>query len=342
MKRAWICRLAAGLLALTLCGCSGTTGDGTHYAPDAEHRLVLYTSHKDVVWLPIVTEFENRTGIFVEVVTGGTNELLARIQQEAEAPRADVMFGGGVESLESYADYFTPYRCASRDDLLPRCCSPGDIWTPFSSLPVVLIYNTKLVSPQELTGWKDLLSPRFAGRIAFTDPSISGSCFTALVTYLCAMDMEHEEAMQAFARQLGGRQLDSSGAVLTSVADGTDLVGITLEETALQRIAAGDDIAMVYPVEGTSCVPDGSALIAGAPHGANAKRFLDFITGQDVQQLLTDRFYRRSVREDIVPTQELLPLTQLPSVDYDVSWASRNRETLLSGWAALFVREDTP
>lgn len=342
MKKAWIGRLAAALLALTLCGCTGTTGDETHYAPDEAHRLVLYTSHKEEVWLPVVTEFENRTGIFVEVVTGGTNELLGRIRQEAGAPRADVMFGGGVESLESYTDCFMPYRCASRDKLLPRCCSPEDLWTPFSSLPVVLIYNTKLVSPQELTGWQDLLSPRFTGRIAFTDPSISGSCFTALVTYLCAMDMEHEEAMQTFARQLAGRQLDSSGAVLTAVADGTDLVGVTLEETALKRIAAGDDIAMVYPVEGTSCVPDGSALIAGAPHSANAKRFLDFIAGQDVQQLLTDRFYRRSVRQDIAPAAQLLPLNQLPSVDYDVSWASQNRESLLSGWAALFDQEDAP
>ena len=68
----------------------------------------------------------------------------------------------------------------------------------------------------------------------------------------------------SFAVSLDGRQLDSSGAVLDSVA-GDGLGGDHPEETALKRAAAGEDIALIYPDDGTSCIPDGGALVQGRP-----------------------------------------------------------------------------
>ena len=65
-----------------------------------EKRLTVYTSHKQEVYAPIIKEFEERTGIWVEVVPGGTTELLERIREEGEKGSCDVMFGGGVESYE--------------------------------------------------------------------------------------------------------------------------------------------------------------------------------------------------------------------------------------------------
>ena len=110
MKRMCLPVLLAALLVLT--GCGPEVPETAVYAPPDSERLVVYTSHKEEVYWPIVKEFEQRTGIWVDVVAGGTNELLERIQAETDSPAADVMFGGGVESLESYRDYFAPYVCA--------------------------------------------------------------------------------------------------------------------------------------------------------------------------------------------------------------------------------------
>lgn len=341
MKR----RLAGAVLAaaLLLAGCSvGSNALPPEYVPGEEERLVVYTSHKEEVWWPIVKEFEERTGIWVDVVTGGSIELLQRIERESESPQADVMFGGGVESLEAYGPYFSPYVCAERDSIQEQFCSPEALWTPFSALPVVLVYNPELVEPSWLTAWSDLLDQRFRGEIAFSDPEISGSSYTGLVTLTYALGGEWDAALQAFAANLEGRQLESSGDVLTAVAGGSDWVGVTLEETVLKQIAAGQDLAMVYPADGTSLVPDGSALVKGAPHGDNAERFLDFTVSLDVQQMLAQQLYRRSVREDVAPGGELRPLEEIPLVDYDVSWASQNRESLLMSWAFYLGGEETP
>ena len=144
-------------LGLLLTGCAaGERASVSEFAPEEGERLVVYTSHKEEVYWPIIQEFEARTGIWVEVEAGGTSELLARLRREADAPAADVMFGGGVDSLEAYQDCFSPYFCAGWEGLDPAMRSEEGLWTPFSALPVVLIYNTKLVVPGQITGWRDL------------------------------------------------------------------------------------------------------------------------------------------------------------------------------------------
>lgn len=328
------------LLLLTGCAAGKTAAETARYAPEDAQRLVIYTSHKEEIYWPIVQEFEQRTGIWAEVVTGGTNELLERIEREKDAPAADVMFGGGVESLESHGDCFTPYISSQAPYIQEQFQDANGLWTPFSALPVVLICNTKLIEPEQLSGWSDLLAPSLRGRIAFADPSVSGSCFTGLVTLMYAV--EGEDTLQRFAENLDGRQLDDSGDVLTSVAGGTDLVGITLEGSALQRMAAGDNIALIYPADGTSCVPDASALVKGAPHADNAKLFLDFTVSRDAQELLAAQFYRRPVRSDVEPGPELAGLSDLLLIDYDTDWASRQREAILMTWAFYLGGEGSP
>lgn len=326
MRKIKLLSLLLALVVLSGCGAASVEG-GT--MPQPEQRLVVYTSHKEEVYRPIIREFEERTGIWVELVTGGSYELLEQIEAEKDAPRADVMFGGGVESLESYRRLFQPTRCAHWSQITESLRQPEDCWTPFSALPLVLIYNTKLVDASQLQGWEDLTRPEFRGKIAFADPTKSGSSFTAVTTVeLCC----GEEVMQALAGNLDGCQLSSSGEVLTAVADGEALVGVTLEETALQRIAVGDNLALVYPREGTSCVPDGTALIAGAPHRENAEKFLDFTLSREVQQLLGSRFYRRSVRSDVAAANSLPAMETLNLVDYDPRWAAEHREEILRQW----------
>ena len=324
------------LAALFLSACQKTERT-TEYTPDESMRLTIYTSHKEEVYMPIVREFEERTGIWVDVITGGTNELLERIESQQDNVEADVMFGGGVESLKAYEHCFSPYVVGSSGSIREPHQAEDAVWTPFSALPVVLIYNTKLVSPDKITGWSSLSDPIFRGRIAFADPAISGSSFTALATQILA-GKSMDKTLATLAENLQGKTLSGCGDVLNAVADGSYLVGITLEETALKYIAAGADLAMVYPEEGTSCVPDASAIVKGAPHSENAKKFLDFTVSYEVQQMLSESSYRRPVRSDIPAGESLLPLQDIVLVDYDIDWACKNRDVILSDWS-FYLKE---
>ena len=58
-------------LGLLLTGCAaGERASASEFAPEEGERLVVYTSHKEEVYWPIIQEFEARTGIWVEVEAG--------------------------------------------------------------------------------------------------------------------------------------------------------------------------------------------------------------------------------------------------------------------------------
>lgn len=328
MKRA----LALALMLLLLAGC-GNAGELAAFAPDDAERLVIYTSHKEEVYGPIVKEFQQRTGIWVEVVTGGSGELLERIAMESDAPACDLMFGGGVESLAAYEDCFEPCTPAGVEFLRGVGLSADSLWTPFSSLPLVLIYNTRLVSEGEVTGWADLLDPHWKGRIAFADPTVSGSSYTAALTLFSCIEGEDWEILAKLVANLDGGALSDSGDVVESVRSGSRYIGVTLEETALKQ--RSPEVGIVYPAEGTSAVPDGCALIKGARHPENARAFLDFVLDRDVQELLVSDLSRRSVRTDVHAPEDLPSEAELGIIDYDVHWAGSIKEEFIARWSEL-------
>ena len=324
MKRKWLCALLLCLLPAL------ARAD----APDDAMRLVVYTAHKEEVYQPIVEEFERRTGVWVQVVSGGTTELLERIAAEAEAPVADVMFGGGVESLLAYEDYFAPCD-APRVAMLESCRFEAHRFVAFSRLPLVIIYNPRLVSSPP-AGFADLLESRLRGRIAFANPGVSGSSFTVLATLIQALG--DEDALGRFADNVRGHELSGSGEVVSAVAAGEMRVGVTLYETAKKRMLAGEHIAVVWPKEGTSAVPDGAAIVAGCAHGENAQAFLSFILSEDVQRRVETVYARESVLTAL-GTGDGAPAFEL--CDYDIDWAAAHQREILKRWQAL-MEEDAP
>lgn len=302
------------------------------YKLEEEQKLVVYTSHKKEIYEPIIKEFEERSGIWVEIVPGGSNELLERIQFEEGEGEGDIMFGGGIDSLQAYSEYFAPYRCSQYEHLDHTYTSETDAYTVFSKLPTVLIYNKKLViSAGAPRNWGELLYSRWKGHIAFADPVRSGSSYTALQTMIQALGEEYsrEEVIRNFSVNLNHDIESESADVIENVVAGKKLVGITYEETALKKIAAGADIGVVYPEKGTSAVPDGCAIIKGARHQENAELFIEFIVGEDVQHLLEDQLYRRSVRDDVTMAEAI------KEIPYDLSYSEKYREEVLTLWAEL-------
>jgi len=316
-------------LVLVLSGCANQApSEFSRFAPEESQRLIIYTSHKQEVYEPIVREFERRTGIWVEIMTGGTTELLEKIA--SGDTQCDLLFGGGIDSLSVYGNLFTIYKSPELKNVVPSMQGNG-VWTPFSALPIVLIYNPKLVRFNPPEGWSSLLDPAWKGKIAFADPAVSASSYTALATMVQALGGEFSTRIMGFHQNLDGRILSSSGEVIDAVAQGEYFIGVTLEVTAIKGIDEGYDIAMVYPVEGTSIVPDGAAIVKNCRHEENAKHFLDFILSEDVQGWLSDMFSRIPVRAGLYTPSA----SGLKSLEYDIAWAGSHHAELLQLWAEL-------
>ena len=306
------------------------------YAVPQEKQLIVYTSHKEEVYEPIIREFESRTGIWVELHTGGTAEMLSQVKEASKEGRCDIMFGGGIESYEAQKDLFMAYEPVEVEALDPLYVDSDNYWTPFTELPIVFVYNKKLVSYADMPRtWSDLFDEKWKGRIAFADPNNSGTSYTIISTMAQMFNEEPKSLLPRFYDQLEGRILESSGDIIPKVSDGSFLIGITLEETARKAMEQDGDIDMLYPEDGTSAVPDGCAMVKNAPHSYNAGKFIDFVVGYDTQRYAVENFYRRSARTDIAQSTG----NSLTLISFDIEKSAREEAEVFDLWNSLAGKE---
>ncbi|MBR4725432.1 MAG: extracellular solute-binding protein [Lachnospiraceae bacterium] len=327
------------LTLLFMCGCGrkpAQTGNGEDVPRIPEDKkLIVCTSHKKEVYEPIIREFEERTGIWVEVYQGGTKAMLEKIKAGYEFGEYDIMFGGGVVTLDSYKACFEPYEVADCDRLMPQLKSEDNAWTPFTELPIVFIYNTKTVSEEDAPdSWADLFDEKWKGKISFADPFESGTSYTilsGLVQMFAAGDSDEAagEVLRKFYDQLDGEQAAGSSMVLTEVAGGSKSIGIALEEAALRRISEGEHIGIVYPSDRIIAVPDGCAIVKNAPNADNARLFADFIVSGDVQKFMSEELFRRTVRSDIENPDYF---REIEIGVFDILKSAREEERILDMW----------
>ena len=313
--------------------------------------LVVFSSHPEELAKTILAEFRERTGLRVRVVYDGTGALLTRLSK-GQPGEADVLWGGGAESLVANIEQFQPYESPERAFIPGNLMDERGYWTGFTVLPMVIIYNSRLVSAADAPrSWADLVSPVFQGSIAFANPSTSGSSYTILRTLLVASSdavsgkgavyaggSVEDSAwlfIQRLMQSMGGTTLEESSAVYRGVATGEYLVGMTFETAGAEARRLGSDVLIVYPSEGTSAIPDGVAIIEGAPHLEAAKKFVDFVLSSDVARVVSARFKRRSARFD-APVPEGMPgLGSIRLVDYDFDDAVHDREATLSRFESM-------
>ncbi|NBK20436.1 MAG: extracellular solute-binding protein [Spirochaetia bacterium] len=303
-----------------------------------QQTLTVYSPHDSQPLYAAVKEFQEISGISVNVVSSGTGQLLERIRKEKEEgnPLCDVFWGGGAESIAANADLFEPFTSLYDDRIPKESKDSNSLWVGESPAPVVIIYNTILVSPQDVpTAWTDLLLPKWKGKIASANPSKSGSAYTLLCTMLTAFGVQDGggwEFIRQFVGNLDGKILDNSADTYRLVADGTFYIGLSQEKSAQTYIQSGAHLGISYPREGTSAVPDAIALVEGCKHRELALQFIHFLLGQDNQNMMATLYYRRPVRTDLHPPKGLPPMSSIKLVDYDLDWASASKQEILCTW----------
>ncbi len=298
--------------------------------------ITVYTAAPQNIVDALVPWYEKTSGNDVEIIKAGSGELLNRLTAESSKPLADVIWSVDGTVVDFNPDLFEPYSSVHNDAVLPSL-STSDLWSPFTAIVMVFVVNEgKLGELAMPTSWTDLAKPEYDDLISSARADKSGSAYIQFATVLQAFGSE-EAGWDVYKGMLGNFVLsDSSGAVPRFVNDGELPIGVTLEDAALRYKLGGGPVTIVYPSEGTTLVPDAMALVSGGPNADGGKEFIDFMLSPEAQTVVAD-LGRRPVRSDVASNELLAPITDLPTIDYDMGWAADNRARIVEAWGELVL-----
>ena len=272
-------------LALIVCQPSGVP----------QKTVVVYTSVDQVYSEPVFKDFENRTGIQVlpvyDVEAAKTTGLVNRLIAEKSNPRADVFWAGEFSQmiLLKNQSVLAPYQSPSGSDIPAQYHDTEGYWTGLGGRARVFIVNTDILKPADYPhSLDDMLSPAYPGnRIGIAYPMFGTTATQAAALY-STLGYDKAHAFFSNLSERGVRVVDGNSVVKDLVVSGQLDYGLTDTDDACTAIAQGSHVAIVVPDQGagqmgTLVVPDTVALIAGSPHPAEGKVFIDYLLDKNTE-----------------------------------------------------------
>ena len=317
------------LIVLSLCfGCSSEKSE-------SNNSLVIYSPHQLYFINPLVDDFKAKNpGINVDVIAAGTGELLKRVEAEKDNPLGDILWGGTITTVKRQIDLFENYTSTNEVSIVDIYKNVEGPFTRCDAMPSILMVNTNLSKNIKIEGYGDLLNPALKGKIACADPSASSSAFEHLVNMLYAMGNGNPEKgwdyVKKLCANLDGKLLSGSSAVYKGVADGEYTVGLTFEEGGANYVVSGSPVKLVYMKEGVVFKADGIYIIKNAKNMENAKKFVDYATSYDAQKTINEKLNRRSVRDDLPPSEILLSVDKINVIKDDDATVEANKQNWLN------------
>ena len=256
-----------------------------------EGKVVWYTS----LVLPsaerVAKLFETAyPDVKVEVHRTGSQRILQRVMQELQAniKNVDVVHtsDAGHYVLLKEKKLLAKYTPAGVDAFPAGFKDKDGYYYGLRATVNAITYNTKVVSAAEAPKtWKDLLDPKWKGKMVTAHPGYSG----VIATHVLAL--VHLHGWDYF-KQLAQNQLmlvQSANDPSTVVSSGERVVAVNGGEySAYQLKKKGNPLEIVYPKEGVPLVVSPTAITSFAPHPSAARLFTDFTFTREVQQVMAD------------------------------------------------------
>ena len=328
--------LATALLSLSMLfsGCGG--GDKKAEGPkqdNAAKELTVYTARSESLNNAVIKNFEKDTGIKVNVVVAGTGEVVKRVASEKANPLGDILWAGSEAMLASKKELFMEYVSKEDPNMMDEFRNSTKFFTPAFSDPTVMVVNKKMKGDMKIEGFGDLLNPALKDKIAFGDPVNSSSAFQSLVVMLYDMgngDPFSKEAwdyVDKFLKQLNGKMMNSSSQVYKGVAGGEYIVGLTWEDPAATLVKSGAPVEVVFPKEGALYAPQSVQIINNCKHPENAKKFVDYMLSEKIQNLVGTTLTVRPLRKNAKLADYMTPASKIKiAPKFNEKWVSENKE----------------
>jgi iron(III) transport system substrate-binding protein len=272
----------------------------TGAASAQQNEVNLYSARHYQTDEALYANFTKQTGIKINRIEAGENELLERIRNEGANSPADIFITVDAARLAKADELnlFAPWKSKLIESRVPAHLRTED-WIAFSTRARVIVYNKASVNPADVQTYQDLANPKLKGKVCVRSGShpYNLSLGAALVEHIGAAQTEAwaKGVVANFARSPKGGDTDQ----IKSVAAGE--CGVALansyyvarmmrsEKPEDKKVVAG--FGVVWPnqkMAGTHVNVSGGGILKHAPHKEAATRFLEYLASDQAQVYFAD------------------------------------------------------
>ena len=334
-------RLCSLVLAVTLVLAAGPAAaqDARLDAARKEGKVVWYTSLALPSAERVAKLFEQAyPAVKVEVHRTGSQRILQRVMQE---------LGANIKNVDViHTSDAGHYVLLKEKKLLMQHTPPGlerfpagfkdkdGYYYGLRATVNVIAYNTKILSAAEAPKtWKDLLDPRWKGKLVTAHPGYSGVIATHVLALANAYGWEYFKQLAQNRLMLVQSAVDPSGVV----ASGERPVAVNGGDYTFYQIKKkGNPVEIVYPKEGVPLVISPSAIASFAPHPNAAKLFTDFTFTREIKQALADTEGLYTGHPDVTYPADKPKLSELKLLTVDPEELEKRNEEIKKRFVEFF------
>ena len=322
-------RLLFALFALTFFTlCLACRSSGTSQGKS----LLIYTPHGQDLLRDFIARYQQaHPDVDVQFMDMGAREILERLRAERNRPQADLWWGAAHTTFQTAAEenLLLAYRPSWADKVPEVSRDAQDRWYGTYETPEVIVYNSELVSSEDAPkDWDDVLSEKWRDKVLLRNPNPSDSMraiFGAMI-WRFYKDTNSPAGGYDWLRKLDANvhEYTADGTLLMQkLARGEGLLSLwNMPDVLLFREKKNlKNIAHVIPRSGTPVITDGLAVVRGAPHEEEARRFYEFVTTPESLIHAAREYYRIPARTDLdrsqLPAWMSASFTRMP-IDWEL------------------------
>ena len=257
----------------------------------------VYSSRQENLIKPLLDQFTTKTGIAVNLVTGGDDEVITRLANEADKSEADLLITADAGRLyrAKAAGLLQPVNSELVSAKVPQNLRDRDQqWVGLTLRARPIFYKKDAVKPEQLSTYEALTDKQWAGRICIRSSGniYNQSLIASMISTLSEAATEDfaKGLVANLARPPAGGDTDQLKAAAAGVCDlaiaNTYYYGRLLTSTNPEDQAVAQKLGVFWPNQqnrGTHVNVSGIALTKASKHATDAVKLIEFMLSDEAQ-----------------------------------------------------------
>lgn len=267
-------------------------------AQAADNILNVY-NWSDYMPDDVIQQFEKETGIHVNYTTYDSNETMyAKLKADPDAGY-DVIVPSSYfvdrmarqNMLQKFDHSQMPNMKYMNQGLMNKPFDPGNNYSlPYFWGSTAIVVNSNYYQPNTVTSWADFWNPKYKNQLLILDDTREVFSMALISLGYSANDANPDHIKQAYEKLLTlmpNIKVFNQEAAKAMFIDEDATIGMGYSGDMYEANQENPAIHYIYPKEGFVIWIDCLSIPKGAPHLANAYKFLNFLMRPDIAEKLS-------------------------------------------------------